>query len=367
MKTIIVPIVNRTNYSKLKLLLQYIKKDFNVKVVLSSSILLRRYGDPCLDVTNDGHTILDSIDCLFMNDSLESMVKTCAMSMYEHSHTYKQNKCDAVLAVGDRYDMLSPVLAARMMNIPVLHIQGGEKSSSVDETVRNIITICSSQHFVSTQNSVERVKSLGIPEKDIFNFGCPALEYISKINVGNKLDVTTFKKKYKHDIPISQDDPYLLILVHPVTTNKDDVNMKVIIDASMTFKMKTIILYPNSDAYNNTIVSAISSFSGNIIPIKHCPLEDFIKLMAHCKCFIGNSSSGIREAALFGTPVVNIGERQSGRERNSNTVDVQCDYEQIIEAIQASIVISKYPCGSVYFKENCCTNISYTIKRFLEG
>ena len=149
-KTICVTLTNRTNYSKLKTVLLELSKYDEVvfHLVLSSSILLERYGSGYKDLEKDGFEIDKKIDCALMNDSHEAMAKTIGLSIIEHSTYFASRKPDLLLIVGDRYDMLAPVVAAGTMNIPIAHIQGGELSGTIDNVIRDVLTKFSSLHLL---------------------------------------------------------------------------------------------------------------------------------------------------------------------------------------------------------------------------
>lgn len=368
-KKICVIITNRTNYSKLKLVLTALKHyDFvQLEIVASSSILLERYGTPYRDLETDGFKVERKIDCLLMNDSHEAMVKTAGLSMIQHADYLGASRPDLVLVVGDRFDTLPPALAASMMNIPIAHIQGGETSGTIDDKVRDLISKVATLHFVSTERCKKRLIQWGIDGSLIFNYGCPAVEYVSGIDVGDCFDRARIKKEFKRIIEIKPDERYFLVIAHPDTTNEDDLDMEVVLRAVESFGQKTFVFYPNIDPSNAKIISDISKFRRNakFYMIRHMPLESFVHTMAHCCCMIGNSSAGIREAGSFGVPVVNIGERQSGRERNRNVIDVQCRYEHLVTTIQ-SVMKRRFERDNLYYKGNCSSNIASEIVNFLK-
>ena len=356
-KKICVPITNRTNYSKLKHILIELRERFGpdaLHIVASSTILLERYGKAFEDLIRDGFTIDKKIDCILMNDSHEAMAKTTGLSLMEHASFFGELKPDLMLVVGDRFDMLAPVVAASMMNIPMAHIQGGETSGTIDNTVRNVISKFSRHHFVATDLSRQHLLEQGILDNSIHNFGCPAVEYISKINIGDHFDKNRLAKRFKRDLNISAGTKYLLVMLHPDTTQDNDVNMDRLLDAVESFDIPAFVFYPNADAKNFQIVSDMAKHkeNSNFYMLRHMPLEDFVHTMAHAACMIGNSSAGIREAALFGTPVINIGSRQTGRERNANVIDVPSGLENIKEVI-ARYIDYRFPVKNIYYRENC--------------
>ncbi len=364
MKTVCVSLTNRTNYSKLKLVLKELNKykNLEIKIVISSTILLNRYGDGYKDLINDGWQIDKKIDCILMNDSHEAMSKTIGISIIEHASYFAEIKPDLLLIVGDRFDMLAPALTASMMNIPIGHIQGGELSGTIDNVIRDIISRISCMHFVSTSKSAENLRNYGIDNNLIFNYGCPAVEYISMIEVGNHFDENKINKKFKSSFNIDKNEEYLLVMIHPDTTNNKDVNTELILQKIEKTKMKAIIFYPNVDPNNSIILSSISNYKNNenFHIIKHMPLEGFIHVMSKCSCMITNSSSGIREAASFGVPVLNLGYRQVNRERNLNVIDIGNNYKSIEKMIY-KYKNKKFPIQNIYYKENCSKRIAEEI------
>lgn len=367
-KNICVALTNRTNYSKLKTVLFALRKlpDVQCRIVLSSTILLDRYGNGYQDLLRDGFEIDKRIDCVLMNDSHEAMAKTVGLSMVEHSSYFQWRKPDLLIIVGDRFDMLAPAVAASMMNIPIAHIQGGELSGTIDNVIRDVITRFASLHFVATEQSALNLVNHGVPKECVFDYGCPAVEYISQINVGGHFDKARLGKTFKHDIEIEPREAYFLVMIHPDTTNRHDVNMDAVMDAVASFGLKAFIFYPNVDAHNSEIVSSIAKYKTNdkFYMIRHMPLEGFIHTMAHCSCMISNSSSGIREAASYGVPVINIGHRQIDRERNKNVIDIGDRYEELRSTIE-KYMGHRFERENIYFKSNCADQIASRITQFI--
>jgi UDP-hydrolysing UDP-N-acetyl-D-glucosamine 2-epimerase len=367
-KTICVALTNRTNYSKLKITLIELSKykDINFHIVLSSSILLDRYGRGYRDIEKDGFKIDNKIDCALLNDSHEAMAKTIGLSVVEHATYFARRRPNLLLIVGDRYDMLAPVIAAGIMNIPIAHIQGGELSGTIDNVIRDVLTKFSRLHFVATEKSVQSLVNFGINEANIYNFGCPAVEYISKLPISKYFDPAKLSKQFKNPIDIKKGEKFLLVMVHPDTTNQHDVSMDKVLKVVSSFKMKAFIFYPNIDANNTDIVSSIASYNNNrnFFMVRHMPLEDYIYTMSHCSCLIGNSSSGIRESASFGVPFINVGHRQIGRERNKNTIDIGENYD-LLESQILKHISNRFETENIYYQADCSKRIVEEIARFI--
>lgn len=361
-KKICVPIVNRTNYSKLKPILTYLKNNSSIKIeiVASSALVVDRIGDAIKDIERDAFIIKQKIECLMMNDTLDAMVQSSGVSLIQHASFYANSRPDTLLVVGDRFDIFPAVWAAKVMNIPIFHLQGGERSGCVDDTVRDLISICADRHYVATQKAYDKVMSIA-HVKNIFHVGCPAVEYIQSLSVGEYLDVSTFSKKYKKSFGIKPYEKYAVVVLHPNTTQDNDVDMSLLLECVLAGGMKCVVLYPNIDAFYNKILDSIRPYSSQLICVKHMPLSDYAKLMAHATYFIGNSSSGIRETASFGIPTINVGTRQENRERNKNTLDCNGDKDSINHAICWALTADKFQSENIYFKENCSKHICENI------
>jgi UDP-hydrolysing UDP-N-acetyl-D-glucosamine 2-epimerase len=364
MNNICVALTNRTNYSKLKTVLFELRqyKNIRCRIVLSSTILLDRFGGGYQDLLRDGFEIDKQIDCALMNDSHEAMAKTVGLSVIEHATYFQWRKPDLLIIVGDRFDMLAPAVAASIMNIPIAHIQGGELSGTIDNVIRDVITRFASHHFVATEQSALNLIKYGVSQERIFDYGCPAVEYISQIDVGKQFDKARLGKTFKQHIDIGVDEQYFLVIIHPDTTNRNDINMDAVMDSVVSFGLKAFIFYPNVDAHNSEIISSISKHKTNskLYMIRHMPLEGFIHTMAHSACMISNSSSGIREAASFGVPVINIGHRQVDRERNQNVIDIEGSYEELKASIR-KYMGHRFKKQNIYFKPNCAQQIAEKI------
>ncbi len=186
--------------------------------------------------------------------------------------------------------------------------------------------------------------------------------------MGVCFDRSKIKKQFKRVIDIKPDEKYFLVMVHPNTTDKNDIQMDVVLNAVESFGLKAFVFYPNVDANNSNILSDIAKFRKNekFYMIRHMPLEGFIHTMAHCCCMVGNSSAGIREAASFGVPVINIGSRQNGRERNSNVIDVECDHDKLSSELTC-LICSRFDKENLYYQKDSSKRIAKKIVEFISA
>ena len=352
MKKILVPLVNRTNYSKLRPVLQNLHKRTNITIVLSSSAALKDYGNIRDDVEKDGFykKIIVSDSCL-RSDSHVSMNKNIALSMIQGSILLEQEQPDLVLIVGDRFDMLPHVISSAIQNVPIAHIQGGERSGTIDDKIRFAITALSDYHFPATHESTQTVIRAGADPNKVYNYGCPAVEHINKLSDSTKFKFDDLEKYSKRSLKkLKKANQYILVQVHPNTVEGADVNMKELLSALEAIDMPSIILYPNIDATSSQIMEDMRKYRQieKFYYYKHFSLETFVGLMKNCECFIGNSSSIIRESALFRTPAINLGTRQRLRESNNNVFDCDFNKNNILELFYSLI-----------------DKIMYTIKRIV--
>ena len=345
-KKICVVVNSRANYARIKSLLIEINKSKKLKLilVLGASATLYRFGAVDRVMRKDHFKIIDKLFSVVEGNDLIAMPKTTGLSIIELSNILKNNKPDLVVAIADRYENLSIAISASYMNIPVAHIQGGETTGSIDEKVRHAITKLSDIHFVSTKRAKEFVVRMGELKSKVFLTGCPSIDLLKNINLNLPKN---FFIGYGSGAIVYPNDNYILVIQHPVTTEFENAHVQIeeTIEAVKLFNKKTnykvIWLWPNIDAGSDTFSKKIRMFQ-NTSPdyvrfIKNFTPEDYAKVMKNSKCVVGNSSSGIREASFLGVPSVNIGTRQSNRERGPNVKDVDYNRNKIYASIMQQI------------------------------
>jgi UDP-hydrolysing UDP-N-acetyl-D-glucosamine 2-epimerase len=352
MRSICVITGNRSEYSRLKSVMQAIKKRRDLKLTLfvTASHLLDDFGMTINNIRADGFDIDASADTIVAGENLSAMAKSVGVGVLEITTLLSQFKPDIVLIVGDRFDALSSAIAAALTNTLVAHIQGGEVTGSIDESIRHTITKLSHIHFPSTKKSAERIIKMGERPETVFNVGCPSMDILSSIKLDGLDEVYR-----KYDLNLNPKDKFLLIIQHPVTTEYDHVRHQIreTLEAVHASGLPAIMFYPNVDAGSKDMVREIRLFDeekthNKITKLKHLAFEDFITLLRHCLCVVGNSSAGIRETCFFGVPTVNIGSRQTGRERGKNIIDVEHDQVKIKAAIEKQIRAGKYEPEYIY-------------------
>lgn len=343
---------NRSDYVKVKpVLTEMTERAVPFSLVVSGSHLALKQGYTYKSIEADGFEIREMLANQMDGTSLESMAKSVGISIMEHSHFFAREHPSSIMLVGDRFDILPIAIAASMMNIPILHIQGGEISGSIDESIRHTITKLSHVHFVTTKQARNRVVTMGEHPEMVFVTGCPTVDLLNQF-ADSELGLAELRQNNSSFKQLQERD-YLLVVFHPVTTEFDRCaeTIETVLSAVESFAKPVVLIYPNRDAGADNMVDVImrrSRENGNYILNRHLDFQDYLTLMVNCSAFIGNSSSGIRETGTFGIPTVNIGTRQHGRERNQNVRDVIVDRELIIDAINGAFHMGRYPPQNIY-------------------
>lgn len=347
----------RSDYTKLKSVMKSIKDspELELQVIVFGAHLLSDYGNTIKDIEADGYKVSFKCTTNIEGDKPLTMSKSIGLSVIELSAAYEQLNPDVVLLVGDRYEILAAAIAASVGNIPVAHIQGGEVSGTIDETIRHTITKLSHIHFPSTRLSAQRIVSMGENSDHVFNVGCPAVDYINGLTYLEQKDLAQLDELKNCSVDLN--NPYILLIQHPVTTEYEQSADQIsqTLEALEAVALPTLLIYPNPDAGSAGMLRAIRNHKrvyGEKTVIrgvfKNLSFETYLNLLKNCSCLVGNSSSGIREAHMFGIPVINIGTRQNGRERTSNIVDVDADKKQILEKTLELIARPKTKIKNIY-------------------
>ncbi len=343
-KKVCVVVASRANYGRIKSALQAIKEHpyLELQLIVGASALLYRFGQVVDVIQKDGFDVSARIYSIIEGENLTTMAKSTGLGIIELATLFENLQPDIVLTVADRFETMATAVAASYMNIPVAHTQGGEVTGSIDESVRHAITKLSHLHFVATEKSRDRVIRMGeIPER-VFNTGCPAIDAI--VNVNLSLPEDFFEKYGGVGRPIDLARPYLVVLQHPVTTEFGSgfEQINETLEAVKKIGTQTVWLWPNVDAGSDDISKGLRMFRERHrdLPLhffRNFGVEDYARLIANCACLIGNSSSGIREGAFLGTPVVNIGTRQNKRERSNNVLDVPYNRDPIFSSVSKQL------------------------------
>jgi GDP/UDP-N,N'-diacetylbacillosamine 2-epimerase (hydrolysing) len=356
-RKVCVVVTARPSYSRIKSALKAIQShpDLELQLVVAASALLDRYGSAVRYIEDDGFKIAARVYMVLEGENLAAMAKTTGLGLLELSTVLDNLKPDWVVTIADRYETLATAVAASYMNIPVSHVQGGEVTGSIDDKVRHAVTKLSNLHLVATRQAAHRVIRMGEDPSMVHVTGCPSVDLAAEILVDPTLSFEPFEKYGGVGSAVDISKGYLVVLQHPVTTEYKVARDQIVetLFAVHRSGLPALWFWPNVDAGSDGTSNGIRSFrelerQSNIHFFKNMAPTDFLRLIYNSRCLVGNSSVGIREGSFLGVPVVNIGSRQTGRERGSNVLDVPCDRTQILDAIQKQFKNGHYLSDSLY-------------------
>lgn len=349
-RKVCVVVTARPSYSRIKTALLAIKAhpDLQLQLVVAASALLKRYGDVTKAIEADGFTISARVFMVVEGENLTTSAKTTGLGLMELATVFDNLKPDVVVTIADRYETLATAVAAAYMNIPLVHMQGGEVTGSIDEKVRHAITKLSDIHFVCTERARDRVVRMGEQPASVHVTGCPSIDLASEVLQSPALDFDPQSKYGGVGPRLDLSQGYLVVMQHPVTTEFREARKQAeeTLHAVKKTNLPTCWFWPNVDAGSEELARGIRAFreyGGNdtIRFFTNMLPTDFLRLAKNSRCIIGNSSVAIRECAYLGIPAVNIGTRQSGRERGRNVIDVPNEKDAIYAAIQKQAASGK--------------------------
>ena len=356
MKKVCVVVGSRANYSSIKTAMRAVEAhpDLELQLVVGASALLDRYGSVAELIERDGFEAVGRVFMLIEGETPSTMAKSTGLGLLELPTAFERLQPDVVITVGDRFETMATALAATYMNIPLAHTMGGEVSGNIDESIRHAVTKFAHLHFPASQGAADRIVKLGEDPASVHLVGCPRMDLVAEVlELGgdglSDLFATGVGGRF------SLDAPFLLVSQHPVTTEYGDGKRQIqeTLKAVQAVGVPAIMLWPNADAGSEHIAAGIRQFrehndDSQLHFFKNLPTSDYIKLMARTAALVGNSSSAIREGAFIGTPAVNVGPRQEGRDRGANVADVGYDSAQIADAIRSQMENGRYETEPIY-------------------
>ena len=316
----------RADYSRFQPILREIESDpvLDYDLVVTGLHLKHEHGYTINEIKADGFKIFSTFEMfLESEDSGGAMVRSYAEAVKNVTYELEKSKPDIILSGFDIAANAAVTLAGAHMNIPVAHIQGGEVTGTIDESIRHAMTKFAHFHFAANKDACDRLVRMGEIPDHVFDVGCPSIDAILSVE-----DDRSVIKKYE----LSQ--PYFLLIQHPVTSeiHQSDSQIAITLEAIKRSGVSVLVILPNNDAGYSSIVDKVRS--SNIKSVDTLSINEYVNLLRHSSGLIGNSSSGIHEAASFNIPVINIGSRQQGRLRPMNVIDVDHDENEIISAIR---------------------------------
>lgn len=309
--------------------------------------IIAHYDPLIRHIIREGFAIDSRVPFFLDGGTSGVMAKSVGIGMVRITDELTRLKPDIVLVNGDRFEMMAIATAATYLNIPIAHHEGGDVSGTIDESVRHAITKFAHIHLPATERSRERVVQMGEDPQFVFTVGSPTIDALKQIDFGTRERILP---------AIDPERPYLLVMVHPVTTEGDEKNRRMIegiLKVLDRLRMPTIMVAGNSDAYSRVVGPLIAEWKDRENPAyatvtKLLRSDRFARVLAGAACAVGNSSSFIREGAYLGTPAVLVGSRQRGRECGENVREVSIDPDAIERAVREQLAHGRYPRSSLF-------------------
>ena len=349
MKKVLVVTGTRAEYGLLYWTMKQIQSSnkLELQIVVTGNHLVSDYGYTVEQIKKDGFGISEEIDMIINSEKKSSIVKSMGIEMIQMSQCFERLKPDILLILGDRYETFVAATCAMMMNVPIAHMNGGESTEgAIDEQIRHAITKMAHIHFPGAEYYKERIIKMGEEPWRVFNVGQAGIENIKRLKLMTK-------EELEKDLRIDFNKKVFLITYHPVTLELESINKQVenLLVVLEKFDAQLIFTYPNADFGNKIIVDKINRFvntHNNACIYYSLGQVRYLSLMKYANVIIGNSSSGILEAPYFKIPVVNIGDRQKGRLRSKNIIDVGYAKMDIENGINKVLFDEKFKEGLKY-------------------
>ena len=357
-RKVCVVITARPSYARVKTALEAIRAhpELELQLVVAASALLDRYGNAVAVIEREGFRIDRTVYMIVEGENLVTSAKSTGYGLAELATVFNDLEPDMVVSIADRYETIATSIAAAYMNIPLVHLQGGEVTGSIDEKTRHANTKLADIHLVCCESARVRVEKMGERPDRIFLTGCPSIDLARQVEESPPDDLVDVAAQYLGVGPlIDVTEPYLVVMQHPVTTEhaSSRAQAQATIDAIEAFDRPTLWFWPNVDAGSDGTSKAIrvarehgklaqTHFYKNMRP------GDFLAILNNSRGIVGNSSVAVRECAYLGVPAVNIGSRQKGRDRGRNSVDVSHDPKEIADAIDYIWSLTERPRDMIY-------------------
>jgi len=370
-RRVCVVLVDRANYGRMHPVMRAISTSSELELVniCAGTMLLERFGQAEKIVAADGFTIDGRVYLEVEGSVPVTMAKSIGIGIIEFSTEFQRLQPDVILLIGDRYEALAAAIAAAYMNIPIAHIQGGEISGSIDESARHAITKFAHLHFPATERAADYILRMGERPDCIFNVGCPSGDYISTLDDALSPDVFN---RIGVGGGIDPSEPFFLVIYHPVTTRygSERHQAEQLLQSLHELAHPTVWIWPNIDAGADDISKVLRVYrehnrSDWLHLVKNLDPITFQKCLKRTVCAIGNSSSFIRDTTFSGTPVVLVGDRQTGREHGENLVTVPPVAQKITKAIRDQVAHGRYPVSTLYGDGKASLRIVDHLKSFV--
>jgi len=361
---------SRADYGIYLPLLDKLKVDsfFNLELIAFGTHLSRSHGYTLNEIEKENYPVIHKIASLISNDDEQAIATSYALTALKFADFWKSNQYDLVFCLGDRFEMSAAVQAGILFGVKFAHIHGGETTlGAIDNIYRHQITLASVLHFTATDVFKDKVASLIESQNNIYSVGSLSLDNISSfVPVDKAILCENF------DFP---DAAFALVTFHPETVvsalnNSHAVAMRSALEKILD-SINIVITMPNADTlgsiYRDEIISLKNDIPKKVFLVENFGKANYFSAMYYSKVLIGNTSSGILEAASFGKYVVNVGDRQKGRVQSANVFNVPFESSEICLAVSSAFIKGDYVGENVYCKSNVTDTVIDILKEFYEN
>lgn len=338
-RKICVVTTSRADFGLLRGLMKAIQEDpeLRLQVIASGMHLAPKFGSTWREIESEGIRINRKVDLRLKGDSSLENLKSIARGLDGFGAAFAQLKPKIVVLLGDRFELLAPAISAMMLQIPIAHIHGGELSEgAIDDSVRHAVTKLASIHFAATETYRHRIIQMGESPKRVFNFGAPGLDQVHGSNLMKRSEL-------EKELGFSLREPVALVTHHPATRDSESAenHVRTLVSAIRSSRLRAIFTMANADAQGALINSRLQAVCAKnperFTWMPHLGHRRYLSCLRYVAMMVGNSSSGLTEAPSFRLPVVNVGDRQRGRVRAGNVIDVPCTRAAILGGIRKAM------------------------------
>src|SRR5215469_1495653 len=304
----------------------------DLQLIAMGPHLSPEFGQTVREIEQDGFPIAARIECLLSSDTDVGMAKTIGVATLALADCLGQMRPDLLLLAADRYELVAPAAVATALRIPIVHIEGGEISEgAIDDAVRNALTKLAHVHFTSTTVARARVIAMGEEEWRVHCAGAASLDHLTRSRL-------LAREEVEARLELSFEKPSVVVAYHPTTIARDTTReVDAVFTALRDVRAQLLFCYPNTDAGSRSLIERAENFARerrNSRVFVNLGAVEYWSLLRQVDLLLGNSSSGIMEAASFALPAIDIGIRQRGRERGHNVIHADASVEAILRAVE---------------------------------
>ena len=355
-RKVCIVLTTRGNHAKMRSTMEAVSRHpgLVLQTVIGGALLDSGYGDYRPTIEADGFAVDGSLDYIAEGKTLDSVATSAGRCTQAMGALLERLQPDYLMVIADRYEALAIALAALCRNVRIAHLEGGEVSGSIDERIRHAITKLAHIHFPANAAAAERILRMGEPEESVHVVGTPSLDQLAQVDLDDLPSLQAFLDKKGRGGRVEISGDFVVVSQHPVVTEYGEAERQFheMAAAVRQLSLPVVWILPNDEAGANEIAVPLAAAAADGGPaicwLGSLTFPDYARLLAQTRCLIGNSSSGIREGAFLGVPVVNVGTRQQGRQRGRNVIDVECSAIDILSAARRQIAHDRYPSDTVY-------------------